>query len=85
MTEKQFEYYTSIKTSLTEAERKTIANPRYVELEELARADVDAARKIRDKSTFKSDPEYKLYLLCIIEFAHLKKLGMDISSLEGIA
>ena len=87
MTAQEFKYYTNIKTSLTTAERKTISNPRYVELEDLARADVDHGKPARERvsSTFKSDPEYKLYLLSLVEFANLKKLGLDISSLEVLA
>ena len=85
MNAKEFEYYTSIKTSLTTEERKKIKPDRFVVIEEMARKDVDAGRQARSRSSFENDAEYKAYLLSLVEFANMKKLGLDITSMEETA
>lgn len=85
MTAKEFEYYTNIKTSLTTEERKKISPARFVVVEEMARKDVEDGKQARPQTSFENEPEYKAYLLNLVEFANLKKLGLDITSMEVLA
>lgn len=85
MTNEEFKYYTGLKTSLTTEERKKISQARFVIIEEMARKDVDAGRQARAASAFENDAEYKAYLLSLVEFANLKQLGLDITSMEESA
>lgn len=78
MTDAIYKYYTSIQASITAKELASIPQDRYDDIEQLAYADVKANRKARTKGTFKSDAEYKLYLLDLVDFACKEKNGISV-------
>lgn len=76
MSDEQFKYYTSIQTSITGAELKSIPPKRYDDIEKMAYEDVKAGKRAKPKSDFKTDAEYKSYLLNLVDFAYKIKNGI---------
>jgi len=76
LSKEMFEYYTSIHASITGEEMKTISSDRYDIIERLAYEDVANDRKARPEKEFKSNAEYKSYLLNLVDFAYKRKDGI---------
>ena len=76
MSNEQFKYYASIQTSISGTELKSIPPKRYDEIEKMAYEDVKAGKKARPKSEFKTNAEYRSYLLNLVDFAYKIKNGI---------
>ena len=76
MRDETYKYYMGFKTGVTGKELKSIPSERYDEIERLAAEDVRNERKVRTMATFRTEAEYKAYLLNIIDFAQKEKNGI---------
>ena len=76
MTNEMYNYYSGIKVDITGKEMKSIPPDRFDFIEKLAYADVQAEKKLRPESEFKTNAEYKTYLLNMLDFAQKSKAGI---------
>ena len=69
MTKEQFDYYNSIKVSVSGKEIRSISVNVYNMLKTLAEQDVNTGSKARLESEFYDNTEYRVYLLNLVDYA----------------